>query len=255
VTANGIETRGRGHPFWGTCVTSTTLGSRQSWAKFSEGQLVRQRAEGSDCRKANCSVVWAVVQWFSFFPPEQGLCEAFQPKLHAETENIAVDIVQLQGGYQRQYHYQLQYILASVRSSAESQKPMTCEGKSSEMKVRNIFLIITSIVLISNNNNNSINTKTWLRSEESIVCFENGLIVFNILRTAASVKYYSGRWFECFICLSRLISVLLIRVVIEVRHFLFCKAFRSAAALNSGYRTSLLEEGGSWRNYEMVDVM
>jgi hypothetical protein len=38
------------------------------------------------------------------------------------------------------------------------------------------------------------------------------------------------------------------------RHFLF-KAFRSAPALNSVYRASLLEDWQSGRNYEMMDVM
>jgi hypothetical protein len=49
--------------------------------------------------------------------------------LHAETENIAIDIVQLQGGYQRQYHYQLQYVLASVTSSAESEMSNALQGE------------------------------------------------------------------------------------------------------------------------------
>jgi hypothetical protein len=49
--------------------------------------------------------------------------------LHAETDNLAVDIVQLQGGYQRQYHCQLQYILASVTVSAESEVPNAVQGE------------------------------------------------------------------------------------------------------------------------------
>jgi hypothetical protein len=50
------------------------------------------------------------------------LCEAFEMKLHAETDNIAIDIVQLQGAYQRQY------ILPSVTSSAECKMPNELRG-------------------------------------------------------------------------------------------------------------------------------
>jgi hypothetical protein len=65
--------------------------------------------------------------------------------VHAETDNLAVDLVRLKGGYH------LQYIFASVRNAAESEMPMTCKGKGSEIKVMNMLALI-NIVFRSNNN-------------------------------------------------------------------------------------------------------
>jgi hypothetical protein len=48
---------------------------------------------------------------------------SIRERISFQTDNIIVGEVQLRDGCQLQYHYQLQYILASVRSSAESEMP------------------------------------------------------------------------------------------------------------------------------------
>jgi hypothetical protein len=61
--------------------------------------------------KANWSVVWAVVQWFSFSCVKHSRWSCMLKPI------IYLDIVQLQGGYQ------LQCILPSLRSSGECEMP------------------------------------------------------------------------------------------------------------------------------------